>query len=280
MAFRIPHNVEAMTAYRWLSHAQFNLNRSLERLSSGYRINRAADDAAGLAIANQFRQEIASLRVAYNNASQATNMIQVAEGTASKISEMVTRLKELATEAASDTVDNDRRTYLHNEAHEIIQEINHLADSTKYAGQALFSAGNASGYTFTFQVGYENATHDRIQLQIGDVHTSHLGAGGITDINLKNITSAQTALTCIDNALTSLNGVLADLGGVQNKLTYRQGKINVQIENFTASESTIRDVDMALEMANLTKNQILVQTGMAMLAQANALPQNIIQLLR
>jgi len=280
MAFRIPHNVEAMTAYRWLSHAQFNLNRSLERLSSGYRINRAADDAAGLAIANQFRQEIASLRVAYNNASQGINMIQVAEGTVSKISEMVTRLKELATEAASDTVDTDRRTYLHNEAYEIIQEINNLADSTKYAGQPLFSASGTSGYTFTFQVGYEDATHDQIQLQIGDVHTSHLGAGGISEINLKNISSAQDALTCIDNALTSLNGVLADLGAVQNKLTYRQEKINVQIENFTASESTIRDVDMAAEMANFTKNQILVQTSMAMLAQANALPQNIIQLLR
>ena len=144
----------------------------------------------------------------------------------------------------------------------------------------IFFFMELAGYTFTFQVGYENATHDRIELQIGDVHTSNLGAGGITDINLTNISSAQTALTCIDNALTSLNGVLADLGGVQNKLTYRQGKINVQIENFTASESTIRDVDMALEMANLTKNQILVQTGMAMLAQANALPQNIIQLLR
>ncbi len=280
MAFRIPHNVEAMTAHRWLNNAQFSLNRSLERLSSGYRINRAADDAAGLAIANQFRQEIASLKVAYNNASQATNLIQVAEGTTSKITDMITRLKELATEAASDTVDDSRRTFLHNEAHQIIEEINNLADSTKYAGQALFCAASAAGTTFTFQVGYENQNYDRIELTIGDVHTSNLGAGGITTIDLTNISSAQTALTCIDNALSSLNAVVANLGAVQNKLTYRQGKIQVQIENFTGSESTIRDVDMAAEMANFTKNQILVQTSMAMLAQANALPQNVVQLLR
>ncbi len=279
MAFRIPNNVAALNVNRWLSTAQSNLTKSLERLSSGYRINSAADDAAGLAISNEFRLQISSLKVAYNNADQAINMIQVAEGSMNQIASMINRLKELATEAASDTVDDNRRTYLNNEASQILEEINKIADSTKYAGQALFTASGDSK-VFTFQVGYENEDYDRIALSITDVHTSHLGAGGLNSISLASLSSAQAALNSIDAALSSINSALAGLGATQNKLTYAKNQIQVMIENYTASESTIRDVDMAGEMANFTKNQILVQTSMAMLAQANSLPQTIVQLLR
>ncbi|MCD6319235.1 MAG: flagellin FliC [Candidatus Desulfofervidaceae bacterium] len=277
MAFRIPHNVEAANVHRWLSNAQFNLNRSLERLASGYRINRAADDATGLAIANNFRQQISSLKMAYNNASQATSMIQVAEGSTNRISDILNRLKELATEAASDTVDSSRRTYLHNEAYTLLQEIDRIASTTKYAGQALFTVAASGSVSFTFQVGYENNSHNRISLTIDALSSASLG---INSIRLDNLSSAQSALANIDSALTNLSNVQANLGKTQNRLQYTQQNLQVQIENFTASESTIRDVDMAAEMAEFTKNQILVQTSMAMLAQANSLPQNIIQLLR
>ena len=154
MAFRIPNNVAALNVTRWLDTAQGALSKSLERLSSGYRINRAADDAAGLAISNQFRMEIASLKVAYNNASQAVNMIQVAEGSSDKITSIIQRLKELATEAASDTVDDDRRAYLNSEASKLLEEIDRIAEATQYAGQTLISGSN----TFTFQVEDENST--------------------------------------------------------------------------------------------------------------------------
>ncbi len=279
MAFRIPNNVAALNVNRWLSTAQTNLEKSLERLSSGYRINSAADDAAGLAISNEFRLQISSLKVAYNNADQAINMVQVAEGSMNQIVSMINRLKELATEAASDTVDDARRAYLDDEAQEILNEINKIADSTEYAGQVLFNGG-ATSTTFTIQVGYENADSNRIEVSITDVHTSHLGAGGLDGLDISSLSGAQSALTSIDNALSSVNSALAGLGAVQNKLTYAKEQIQVMIENFTASESTIRDVDMASEMSNFTKNQILVQTSMAMLAQANALPQSIVQLLR
>jgi len=271
MAFRIPNNVAAINVHRWLENAQFNLNRSLERLASGYRINRAADDAAGLAISTEFRQQIVSLRMAYNNASQAIAMIQVAEGSADKITSIIHRLKELATEAASDTVDDDRRAYLNDEAQTLIEEIDRIVDSTKYAGSTLFN-GN-----FTFQVGYENQSYCRISLSVSDLHSDDLG---INNISLSSQASAQAALDSLDNALTTVNSVRADLGAVQNRLEYTRSNLQVTIENYVASESTIRDVDMAAEMANFTKNQILVQTSMAMLAQANALPQSVIQLLR
>jgi len=277
MAFRIPHNVEAANVHRWLTNAQFNLNRSLERLASGYRINRAADDAAGLAIANNFRQQISSLKMAYNNATQATSMIQVAEGSTNRISDILNRLKELATEAASDTVDDTRRTYLHNEAYTLLQEIDRIANTTKYAGQSLFTVAASGSVSFTFQVGYENNSNNQISLTIDALSSASLG---INNVSLGSLASAQSSLTLIDNALTSLSNIQANLGKTQNRLQYTQQNLEVQIENFTASEATIRDVDMAAEMAQFTKNQILVQTSMAMLAQANSLPQNVIQLLR
>jgi len=271
MAFRIPNNVAAINVHRWLENAQFNLDRSLERLASGYRINKAADDAAGLAISSVFRQQIVSLRMAYNNASQAVAMIQVAEGSADKITSIIHRLKELATEAASDTVDDSRRSYLNSEASTLLSELDRIVDSTKYAGNAIFNS------TFTFQVGYENASSSRISLSVGDLHSDDLG---INNISLASLSSAQAALSAIDNALTTVSSVRADLGAVQNRLEYARSNLQITIENYVASESTIRDVDMAAEMANFTKNQILVQTSMAMLAQANALPQTVVQLLR
>ncbi len=276
MAIRIATNVSAQNVVLWLSRSQQGLDKALERLTSGYRINHASDDAAGLALSNQFRHEIKGLRVAYNNAAQAVNMIRTAEGTLDRLVDMTNRLKELAVEAASDTVDNDRRGYLNNEAQNLISEMVKLAKSTKYAGINLFS--NSSDTTFTFGVGLTSVESDLITIQINKITTS--ADLGLNAIDLSNLTSAQASLDDIDDALSNINGWLANIGRTENKLVYRQENLQTMIQNYTASDSVIKDADMAQEMANFTKNQVLIQSGMAMLAQANSLPNNVLSLLR
>jgi len=276
MAIRIATNVSAQNVVNWLSRSQAGLDKALERLTSGYRINHASDDAAGLAISNQFRHEVAGLQAAYNNASQAVNMIRTAEGTLDRLVDMTNRLKELAVEAASDTVDSSRRSTLNSEATAIINEMVNLAKSTKYAGMNLFS--NSSDHTFTFGVGLTSDSSNLIAITVNKITDS--SDLGLQTVNLSNLTSAQASLDYIDNTLTSLNSWLANIGRTENKLTYRQSNVQTMIQNFTASDSVIRDADMAAEMANFTKNQILVQSGMAMLAQANSLPNNVLTLLR
>ncbi len=276
MAIRIATNVSALNVVRWLSINQAGLDKALERLTSGYRINHAADDAAGLALSNQFRHEIAGLQMAYNNASQAVNMIRTAEGTLNQLVDMAKRLKELAVEAASDTVDDSRRKYLDDEAKEIISEMVKLAKSTKYAGVNLFS--NSSDKTFTFGVGLTSDESNLITITINRITTSadlHLQT-----INLSTLECAQESLDYIDTALSCINTWLANIGRTENKLVYRQANLQTMIQNYTASDSVIRDADMAAEMANFTKYNILIQSGMAMLAQANALPNNVLTLLR
>lgn len=276
MAIKIATNVSAQNVVVWLSRSQAGLDKALERLTSGYRINHAADDAAGLAISNQFRHEIAGLKVAYNNASQAINLVRTAEGTLDRLVDMTRRLKELAVEAASETVDDSRRSVINEEAKQIIDEMVKLAKSTKYAGMELFS--NSSAKTFTFGVGLTSDSSNLITIQINQITSS--ADLGLQTINLSNLTSAQDSLDYIDNALASLNNWLANIGRAENKLTYRQANLQTMIQNYTASDSVIRDADMAAEMANFTKYQVLVQSGMAMLAQANALPNNVLTLLR
>jgi len=276
MAIRIATNVAAQNVVLWLSRSQQGLDKALERLTSGYRINHASDDAAGLALSNQFIHEIRGLRVAYNNASQAVNMIRTAEGTLDRLVDMTNRLKELAVEAASDTVDDSRRAYLNDEAQNLITEMVKLAKSTKYAGITLFS--NSANTTFTFGVGLTSVESDLITIQINKITTS--ADLGLNAINLSNLASAQDSLDDIDNALSNINSWLANIGRTENKLVYRQENLQTMIQNYTASDSVIRDADMAQEMANFTKYQVLVRSGMAMLAQANSLPNNVLSLLR
>ncbi len=277
MAIRIATNVSAQNVVRWLRRSQAGLDKALERLTSGYRINHAADDAAGLAISNQFRHQIAGLRVAYNNATQAVNMIRTAEGTLNRLVDMTRRLKELAVEAASDTVDDTRRTVINNEAKDIIDEMVKLAKSTKYAGMELFSF-NTDSTQFTFGVGLTSDESNLITIQIHRITDSSDLC--LQSVNLSNLTDAQNSLKDIDDALKSLNNWLANIGRTENKLHYREENLQTMIQNYTASDSVIRDADMAAEMANFTKNQVLIQSGMAMLAQANSLPNNVLSLLR
>jgi len=277
---KVAHNISALEAHRWLSIADTNLARSLERLSSGYRINRAADDAAGLAISSRLRAQIRSLQQAQRNTEQAIAMIQVAEGTLDQIHNILERLKELATEAASDTVGSEDRQQINKEAQQLLAEIDRISQATKYADQQLLY-GTTTGtwdisWSATIQVGYRNEEYDQIQIQFYQIDTGSLG---IDQLDLSLLTSAQNALNALDSAIFSVAAFRADLGAYQNRLQYTASNLGVTVQNYLASDSTIRDTDMAQEMVNFTKNQILVQTSMAMLTHANALPQNILALI-
>ena len=276
MSLRINTNIAALTAHRNLTETDRRMSVSLERLSSGYRINRAKDDVAGLAIANKFRVEVRGLRAAQQNAAQATALLQVAEGGTSQIEAIVERLKELATSAASDNTDSAGRARLNAEAQKLLAEIDRIANDTKYGVTNLLNA--SGGINLTFQIGSGNtAAEDQINVTTsGALLSNNLG---LNTINLGSLVSAQAALTSIDNSVTSVNVIQGEIGAAQSRLEFAAINLSISIENIAASESTIRDVDMAFEMVNFTRNQILMQAGTSMLAQANMIPQNILALL-
>ncbi|SMC22437.1 flagellin [Desulfacinum hydrothermale DSM 13146] len=277
MALRINTNVTALNVQRNLTINNRNLSKSLERLSTGYRINRAADDAAGFAVANTFKAKVASLRVAYQNATESNSMLQVADGAYHEIENILVRMKELATQAAGDQITNTERELLNTEFTELQGELDRIAKTSKYNGVTLVYGDSASATTsFTFQIGAENVGHDQLEVELNAVSTAALG---VSASKIGTLSDAQNAMASIDNALSSINNYTAKLGAYQNRLQHTMDNLNIMIENYSASESAIRDADMAYEVTQFTKNQILQQSGMAMLAQANAAPQQILQLL-
>ena len=276
MSLRINTNVAALNTHRQLLETDMRLTKSLERLSSGYRINKAKDDVAGLSIANKFRLEVRGLRMAQQNVSQAQALLQVAEGGTNQIEAIVERLKELATSASSDNTDSAGRARLDGEAQKLLAEIDRIANDTKYGVTSLL--GNSGGINFTFQIGSSNtATQDMINVTTS---SSLLSTNlGLSTISLTTLASAHAAIANIDNSLTSINVVQGEVGAAESRLEFASANLSISIENIAASESIIRDVDMAYEMVNLTKNQILLQAGTSMLAQANMVPQTVLALL-
>ncbi|MGQ3685287.1 MAG: flagellin N-terminal helical domain-containing protein [Candidatus Loosdrechtia sp.] len=376
MSLRIQNNIAALNTHRNLQLAGSNLSKSLERLSSGFRINKASDDAAGLAVSMRFRSQIGSLKQGARNASEATSMLQIAEGAADQITNILQRMKELATQAASSNTSQADRVNIDNEVTSLRSEIDRIATSTKYSGTRLIDgsfgtlgvstwgglnnpslgivdidvSGAAAGTTYTvtissvggagtatntltitqngssqtiergalsgldtnvlnfstfgikvtvnnlfatanttttmsttaaatasFQVGYEDASDNRISFSIGDLTENGLS---LTGIDVSSITGAQTALTTIDDAINDLADVRASIGGAQNRLEFARANLSTMIENMSAAESVIRDADMAQETVDFTKNRILTQAGIAMLAQANMAPEGVLSLLR
>ncbi|MGB9500356.1 MAG: flagellin [Dissulfuribacterales bacterium] len=377
MGFRIANNIAAMNAQRNLGISDAGLTKSLERLSSGYRINKAADDAAGLSISSSMRAEIASLNVASRNTAQGTSMLQVAEGAMDQVNNMLTRLKELATQAASANLTTADRQKVEAEAQELSSEIERIADSTKYNGTNLINGdfgavasidgggletadgvagassvnvanaittdgtytlkedgttneisltvgtttqtlsgiesgaqtlrfddlgikitldsnyeattaatgGELDGDSFTvegtqtqFQIGAENELYNKVGIAIGDMQMSALNDGSELSINLSTTEGAQQALTDIDTAISYVADKRGNIGAAQNRLGYAAANLATNIENAQAAESVIRDVDMASEMTDFTKSQIMMQAGTAMLAQANMAPQQVLSL--
>ena len=260
MGLRINTNVAAMNAYRNLSVTDGQMAKSLEKLSSGFRINRAADDAAGLAISEGLRSQIGGLKVGVRNAQDGVSVVQTAEGALTEVHSMLQRMNDLSVQYANGTNNADSQAALSGEFTQLQAEIVRITDNATFNGVELFAAG-----TLSFQVGSDAG--DTIDVTTAAVPAT-VAAAVITDS-----ATVQTAITDVSTAR-------ADLGALQNRFEHTINSVNVAIENLSASESRIRDTDMAQEMVAFTRSQILSQAGTAMLAQANQAPQNVLRLLQ
>ena len=262
MGLRINTNVAAMNAYRNLSVTDGQMSKSLEKLSSGFRINRAADDAAGLAISEGLRSQVGGLKVAVRNAQDGVSVVQTAEGALTEVHSMLQRMNDLSVQYANGTQNTESKAALSAEFTQLQSEIDRIADNTKFNGVALFS-----GTDLTFQVGYDKA--DTITVTGADA----LKAVDTTAAVIGDSSTVQTAITAISTQRASL-------GAFQNRFEHTINSVNVAVENLSASESRIRDTDMAQEMVSFTRSQILSQAGTAMLAQANQASQSVLRLLQ
>ncbi len=282
MALVVNTNMNALTIENTLSNTNNSVSSSLQKLSSGLRINSASDDPAGYAIANSFNASIASMKVASQNASQAQSMLQTADGAYSQINNILVQMKSLATEASSGQESSTNLSSLQNEFTDLQSEIDQIANSTVYGGTTLLAGTGTSGANLqvTFQIGATNdSTHyNQFGISLTSATTTALGVSS-TLASIGTQAAAQAAMNSIDTALTCINTAMGTVGGFQNQLTYAMSNLTTSIQNYTSSASTIEDVDMAAEVSNMTKNEILQQAGMAMLAQANSQPQQILKLL-
>ncbi len=272
MGLRVNSNTASINAQRNLANTTLGLQKSLQRLSSGLRITRAADDAAGLAISESFRAEVRSLGQAQRNANDGISLLQIAEGALNEVSGLLIRQRELAIQAANGTLGSAERTTIDNEFQDLVAEITRIANVTTFNGTAVLN----SSATITFQIGTEDSGNDRISVT-GVVATA--SAIGVSGLSLTTQTGAQGALGFIDSAVSQVASLRAGFGTVQNRLESTIRSIAIAIENTTAAESRIRDVDFANETAELTRNQVLQQAGISVLAQANVSTQSALSLL-
>jgi flagellin len=271
-------NVTSINAQRVSRKTSVALSTSMERLSSGFRINSAQDDAAGLGISERLRAQIRGLKQASRNANDALSVTQTAEGVMSEVSNILIRMRELAVQASSDSVTNTERGYINTEFLELKSEVNRLVKSTKFNGLTLLDG------TFTnkdFQIGFEkgDSTDTVIQVSIGNVGATGLGIDTSANASLSTKTSAQTSMTNLDTAIDSLNSARATIGAKGNRLLSAAAAVDVTVENLASANSRIRDADIALETSNFSRAQVLMQAGVSMLSQANAQPQLALRLL-
>lgn len=275
-AISIGTNVSSLRAQRHLSQTTNSLSKSLERLSSGMRINSAMDDAAGLGVSEGLSAQIRSLGQAARNASDGLSVVQTAEGSMGEISSILIRMRELSVQAASDSITDTERGYLDTEFQDMVSEVDRITQSTKFNGNVLL-AGAFATTGLDFQVGIDNGANFRITVTVDDVSTSGLGFGGTEAVGTK--ANAQSAMATIDTALDNLNSARASLGAKGARLTAAESSINVMSENLSAARSRIRDADIAAETSAFSRSQVLQQAGTAMLAQANAQPGLALSLL-
>ena len=276
MGLRINTNIQSITAQRMLGKTNLKLKNNLAKLSSGERITKAADDAAGLAISENLKAQIRSIRQAKRNADDGISMVQTAEGGLSEISNIIIRLRELAVQAASDTVGDTERSFSDIEFQQLKEEIQRISTAAEFNGRKLLDG--TSGLV-EIQVGARNnPNQDRIRYDGTNV-VATLEALGITAESVATKESSQLALSSLDDALVNVNGVRANLGALQNRLQSVVNTLGITEENFSEANSRIRDVDVAQETADLTKNQILTQAGTSVLAQANQAPTYALALL-
>ncbi len=270
---RINNNVMAFNASRNLAISNNSLGKSLEKLSSGFRINRAGDDAAGLVISQKLRAEVSGLRQASRNAQDGISFVQTAEGALDEVHNMLNRMRDLAVQAANDTNDANARTAIGAEMTALASEIDRIGTDTTFSGASVFTAT-----ALNFQVGSEG-TGGQIQATVGLLDANALGGTDLAAVDVTTAANARTAIEDIDNSIDAVSTMRGTLGAVQNRFESTIRNLEVTSENLSASESRIRDTDMAAEMVNFTKHQILQQAGTAMLGQANTIPQNVLRLL-
>jgi flagellin len=271
---RINHNIAALNTYRQLNSATNAQSKSMEKLSSGLRINRAGDDAAGLAISEKMRGQIRGLDQAGRNAQDGISLIQTAEGALNETHDILQRMRELAVQGANDTNTTADRAEIQKELTQLTTEIDRIANTTEFNTQTLLSGGITST---KFQIGAN--VSQTITLAIESMTVSGLAVGS-TVIGVGTNGSANASISALDAAISKVSSERSKLGAMQNRLEHTINNLAASSENLTAAESRIRDVDMAKEMMNQTKNSILSQAAQAMLAQANQQPQGVLQLLR
>jgi flagellin len=276
MGLRINNNVEAMNARRVLEGTNMQAGKAMERLASGLRINRAADDAAGLAVSEVMRSQIRGMGVASRNAQDGVSMVQVADGALGNVGDMLQRVRDLAVQASNGTLTDAQRGNLDKEVQQVLTEIGKTGTDTEFNGIKVLAGSVATAASaVTLQVGSNNG--QTIAFTIATVSASDLGINGLA---VGTAASASQAIASIDAAISTVTTARANLGATQNRLEQTISRLGLTSENLQAAESRIRDADMAQEMISFTKQQILQQSGTSMLAQANQAPQSVLSLLR
>lgn len=277
MGLRINQNIDAANSYRNLSVTQGQMSKSLEKLSSGFRINRAADDAAGLAISEGLRSQVGGLKVASRNAQDGISVVQTAEGALTEVHAILQRVRDLTVQAGNDSNSADARANIKTEIDSLGEELTRIGASTNFNGTKLLD-GSASA--LTFQVGASNsAAESQVVVDLSGADVDAVGTA-VSALDVSSAANALTSLTAIDTQIKNVSTARATLGATQNRFEHTINSVNVAVENLSASESRIRDTDMAQEMMSFTRSQILSQAGTAMLAQANQASQGVLSLLR
>ena len=297
MGLSINQNIAAVNSYRNLSNTQNDLAKSLEKLSSGFRINRAADDAAGLAISEGLRSQVGGLKVAARNAQDGISVVQTAEGALTEVHSILQRVRDLAVQGANDSNNSEARANIKTESDSLISELDRIAKSTNFNGTTLLNKTGAAA-ELKFQVGADGDANSAITVDLESANVAAVattlsaaftgatrdGDGVVTavgtGVDFTTHQNAQDSIALIDTQISDVSTARAELGAYQNRFEHTIKNINVAVENLSASESRIRDTDMASEMVSFTRAQILSQAGTAMLAQANQIPQGVLSLLR
>jgi len=279
---RINHNVPAMITGNSLRQTDRQLAKSLEKLSTGLRINRAADDAAGLSVSEQLRTQVGGLSMGSRNVQDGIALFNIAEGALTEVNAMLQRMRELSIQASNDTLTSTDRTFIQAEVTQLTSEIDRIVGGAQYNRMSLLN-GDApwgTGDGGILHIGANsNPDEDIIQFRIDSIDTASIGIA-TTDISLTAQSSATAAISALDNALMSVNTLRANIGAIVNRLEHALTSQENQVQNMQAAESVIRDADFAHETTQFTRNQILLQSSNAMLAQANVLPQNVLSLLQ
>lgn len=280
MSLFINHNIASQVAQRSLSGTSRGLQSSFEKVSSGLRINKAADDSAGLGVAENLEAQSRSASVAMRNTNDGISVVQTAEGATNEVGNIIKRMRELAVQSSSDSLAATERAYINDEFAQLSGEVDRLAEVTEFNGTLLTNGGNTA---LNIQVGVNNSANDRVEITLGDLTASTLGVATNTASNaamgLGNVDSARSAIALLDTALDTVNGYRSDYGATQNRLGSALSSMEVYRENLIGAEAQIRDVDFASETANMAKHQIMQQAGLSVLAQAKIQGQGVLSLL-